>query len=231
MPAGRESSGNLGLADGEKPRHRRVEGNHERGLDFLAAIVATEGGAREERGPHMTKTIETTGGAGAVLARRDFFRAVGELLKGLLPADYAHARIRTNPVLMKVDFGNERVHYEVAPDTSRGHIEVALHFEDGPISTAAYLLWFDGQIVELKHHLGPNLELERWTASWGRLYELQPLPRLERQGAEQVARRLAAFIVTLQPSIDAARIPPERSALPATERGRWRGSSRGRRSG
>ena len=58
-------------------------------------------------------------------------------------------------------------------------IEVGLHFEDGPVSTAAYLAYFDAHIVERKHELGPELELERWTPSWGRIYELVPLTRLD----------------------------------------------------
>jgi len=162
------------------------------------------------------------------MARRDFFDETVERLRPLLPPDLAGFRPKVNPLLLKLDYGNERVHYEVAPDTSRGHLEVGLHFEDGPVSTAAYLAWFDRHIVELKHQLGADVELERWTASWGRFYELHPLGRLDGVVARRVATRLAAFVVALQPLVEAAGVAPERSAAAAEQRGPWRAWRRGR---
>ena len=156
------------------------------------------------------------------MSRRDFFDDMVERLRPRLPADLVGFRSKANPILLKLDFGNERVHYEVAPDGARGHIEVGLHFEDGPVSTAAYLAWFDRHIVELKHGLGAEVELERWTGSWGRLYELHPLGRLDAAEAERIATRLAAFIVALQPLVEAAAVAPERSAAATEQRGPWR---------
>jgi hypothetical protein len=103
-----------------------------------------------------------------------------------------------------------------------------LHFEDGPVSTAAYLAFFDARIVELKHELGPEVELERWTASWGHLYELTPLTRLDRDLVDQIVERLASFISVLQPMVVAAAIAPERAAAPSEPRGPWRKWRRGR---
>jgi len=162
------------------------------------------------------------------LSRRDFFDETVERLRPLLPTDLAGFRPKANPILLKLEFGNERVHYEVAPDGARARLEVGLHFEDGPVSTAAYLAWFGRHIVELKHELGAEVELERWTASWGRLYELHPLGRLDSAAAERTAGRLAAFIVALQPLVEAAGIAPERSAAPSEQRGPWRTWRRGR---
>ena len=161
------------------------------------------------------------------MSRRDFFAETIERLQPRLPDDLHGFRARPNPILLKLDYGNERVHYEVAPDGARGHIEIGLHFEDGPMSTTAYLAWFDRHIVELKHELGPTVELERWTASWGRLYELHPLARLDAEVAELAARRLAAFVTALQPLVEAAGIAPERSALATEPRGPWRAWRRG----
>ena len=124
--------------------------------------------------------------------------------------------------LLKVYYDNERVHYEVWTNSTAGTIELGLHFEDGPVSTAAYLAFFDARIVELKHELGPEVELERWTASWGHLYELTPLIRLDTDLVEQIVERLASFITVLQPMVGAAAIPPERAAAPNEPRGPWR---------
>ena len=163
------------------------------------------------------------------LTRRDFFDDVAARLRQELPEERRGFRHHRNPVLLKVHYGNERVHYEVAVNGTLGVLEIGLHFEDGPLSTAAYLAHFDGELVELKHALGPRVELERWTASWGHLYEIWPLPRLDAAAAKRVAARLAALIETLQPLVEAAGIEPERSALSpdAEPKGPWRAWRRG----
>ena len=165
----------------------------------------------------------------AGLTRHEFFADIAERLRVHLPDDLVAFRHRATMNLLKVYYGNERVHYEVWTNGQMGMIEVGLHFEDGPTSTAAYLAHFDGHIVELKHELGPQLELERWTASWGHLYELTPLTRLDDAGVERVARRLASLIAALQPLVEAANVPPERSAQTDPQpRGPWRKWRRGR---
>lgn len=163
--------------------------------------------------------------AGRGLTRRDFFEAVVARLRSELPEERGGFRHKANLMLLKVHYANERVHYEVWVDGERRAIELGLHFEDGPVSTASYLAWFDGLIVELKHELGAELELERWTASWGHLYEHWPLGTLTEALAARVAHRLARLIGTLQPLVEAAEIPPERAAAAAAEAGRrgpWR---------
>ena len=123
----------------------------------------------------------------AGLNRRDFFAAILADARANLPPELAGFRHRANSMLLKLDYGNDRVHYEVWTDGARGRVEIGLHFEDGPASTVAYLAFFDQRIVEIKHLLGPQIELERWTASWGHLFESEQLGRLDRRFAETVA--------------------------------------------
>jgi hypothetical protein len=165
----------------------------------------------------------STGRLSFSVATRDaFYRQVSSQLSSRLPDELAGFTARPMFNLMKVSYANERVHYEIAVDIHRKTIELALHFEDGPISTLAYLQYFDHHILELKHQLGHQIELERWTVSWGRIYELWPLEKLDHATADRVASRLAAYISLLQPMLDAAEIPPERSALPQQpHRDRW----------
>ncbi|MDQ3225013.1 MAG: hypothetical protein M3Q50_00080 [Chloroflexota bacterium] len=156
------------------------------------------------------------------LNRRDFFAAIVSEARSALPSELADFRHRANAMLLKIDYGNERIHFEVWTDGVRGRIEIGLHFEDGPASTLAYLAYFDTRIVEIKHHLGPHVELERWTASWGHLFESAPLGRLDRPLAKTIASRLASQIATLQPMIEEAGVPMgQREEQPAF-RGRWR---------
>jgi hypothetical protein len=161
------------------------------------------------------------------LNRRDFFAVIVADARANLPPELARFRHRANPMLLKLDYGNDRVHYEVWTDGARGRVEIGLHFEDGPASTMAYLAFFDQRIVEIKHLLGPQIELERWTTSWGHLFESERLDRLDRRFAEAVARRLAAQIAILQPMVEEAAIPPAQRDDTPGDRGPWRRRSKG----
>ena len=95
-----------------------------------------------------------------------------------------------------------------------------------PASTAAYLAFFDSRIVEIKHHLGVDVELERWTISWGHLFESIALGPLDRKLAQSVADRLAAYIALLQPLVVEANVPTERREESTEPRRRWRQRSK-----
>jgi hypothetical protein len=165
------------------------------------------------------------------LTRRDFFAEVVHRLHAELPNALADFHEKRNQNLLKVYYDNEKVHYEVWFINQQRLIEIGLHFEDGPVSTAAYLAYFDQFIVELKHELGPEIELERWTSSWGHVFELEPWMPLSERYAGQIGARLARYIAVLQPMVDAAGIEAERSAQPETSGRPWRHFRRGRRGG
>jgi hypothetical protein len=134
---------------------------------------------------------------------------------------------RRHSQILKLFQENERVHFEVWVDSARSQIELGLHFEDGPDSTAQYLAFFDARIVEIKHELGPQIELGRWTTSWGHLYERHEMAPFSKEKADQVGERLAHLINVLQPCVVEAGIAPE-IRDPATKgdfRLRWRGRS------
>jgi hypothetical protein len=142
----------------------------------------------------------------ATLTRRDFF---SELVAAVTPVcaarDERELSARQTMNLLKLHYGaNYRVHYEVWISAEKGHVELGLHFEDGPASTERLLRHFDACILELKHELGPTVELERWTQSWGHLFELHPLEPLSVAFAARLAERVARFIDVLQPLLDEA---------------------------
>jgi hypothetical protein len=163
----------------------------------------------------------------SVNARRLFFDQVIKQTRSAVGSDWADFQARPQSYLLKVYYENERVHFEVALDGIRDLIEVALHFEDGPVSSAAYLHFFDQRIVEIKHALGAELELERWTASWGRLYYMIPLSPFDAAKAKQTASLLARLIDSLQPLVVEANVPHERVTEQRT--GPWRTWRRSRR--
>lgn len=163
----------------------------------------------------------------SMAARNGFFQRVIAGARRSLPPELAQFQSKPGFDLVKLWFENERIHYEAAIDLHREHIEIALHFEDGPISTALYLRAFDAEIVEIKHELGSAVELERWTQSWGRVFELTPLTALDGPVGDAAGKRMAAFITELQPIVSRVNAPPERSAQPKThEPYRWGGKGR-----
>lgn len=138
------------------------------------------------------------------LNRRDFFHDVVEQVRARLPGDLGAFQATATRNLVKLYYGHPRLHYEVWANARDNHIEIGLHFEEGPESTERLIAYFDRHIIEIKHELGQQVELERWTASWGHIYELIPYQPLTDALAGDVAARLARMIAVLQPLLDEA---------------------------
>ena len=145
-----------------------------------------------------------------VTARKRFFDQIIRHNRKVLPAEYQRFTNSGSFNLMKVWFDYQRVHYEVVIDQQISRLEIGLHFEDGPASTMAYLAILDSRILEIKERLGHQAELERWTQSWGRIYELHPLGDLTDGVSSMCAERLAAYISVLQPIIETSGVRHER---------------------
>lgn len=143
--------------------------------------------------------------ASPTLKRREFMDAVRDACLAALPEERRVFHSRRTMNLLKIHYNeNFRIHYELMIVAERGLIELGLHFEDGPESTARLLEFFDRAVIEIKHELGQQVELERWTKSWGHLFEVHRLEPLTRDLAGSLGRRLAQMIVTLQPLLDEA---------------------------
>lgn len=140
--------------------------------------------------------------------RTAFFADIAGFLRATLPPELRDFQLRQTPFLMKLYYQNERVHFEVWVDSLRQQIEIGLDFEDGEESTAAYLAFFDQRIVEIKAQMGPTVELERWTRTWGHFVEVYPIDPLTRERALMVAERMATYIAVLQPLVEEASIAP-----------------------
>ncbi len=148
-----------------------------------------------------------------VHARKAFFAGIVRELQASLPSQYQGFRHRGDFNLMKVWFDHYRIHYEVVIDQQIDRIEIGLHFEDGPASTLGFLALLDARILEIKDLLGPEVELERWTQSWARIYELRPLRDLNEVVTGPCGKRLTEFITLLQPIVDASGIRLERPGV------------------
>ncbi len=133
------------------------------------------------------------------LTRRDFFHDVAEAVRPLLPVPLQGFQSYTTRDLLKLSYGHSRIHYEVWANARDRHIEVGLHFEDGPDSTERLLRFLNAHILEIKHDLGFEFELERWTNSWGHLFRLLPYQPLDDDLTREISLMLVRLISVLQP--------------------------------
>lgn len=148
--------------------------------------------------------------------RAAFFDDVIRRLRSELPLELRDFEIRRFSYLVKLYYQNERVHFEVWVDNIRSQIEIGLDFEDGADSTSAYLAFFDRHIVEIKGKTGYELELERWTKTWGHFVEVYPIEPFIPERAQMVAGRMIVIMSVLQPLIEEADIGiAARSATPS----------------
>lgn len=161
-----------------------------------------DGGDERENRTGVRELAAQRKTAGA-LTRREFFGDLADATRRQLPLDRQSFEMRQTMNLLKVHYGaNYRIHYEVWINAEKQQIEIGLHFEDGPASTERLLAHFDLSILEIKHELGTQVELERWTRSWGHLFELHAVEPLTPALAERLAGRLVRFIDVLQPLLD-----------------------------
>jgi hypothetical protein len=160
------------------------------------------------------------------MKRREFFEDLTNAVRAGLSGEMQAFHSRHTMNLLKIHYGaNYRIHYEAWINTDTGLVELGLHFEDGPESTSRLLEHFDRHIVEIKHELGIHCELERWTKSWGHIYETHPIQPLTDAFADELAARLVRMIVVLQPLLDdayTAGLAPL-TPRPSTFRQRFRG--------
>jgi hypothetical protein len=139
--------------------------------------------------------------SGRRLAAAQFFQALPPSLREELPANLRRFEARRQAGVIKFHYGHPETHYEAWHHSGIGRIEVGLHFEGVRDLNAAALEFFRRRMVEVKGSL-PRAELEPWDRGWTRLYETFPTPDLDGDAVDESARRLSAYIVTLQPLLD-----------------------------
>ena len=106
--------------------------------------------------------------------------------------------------LLKLHYGRPDFHFEAWHHTGGGRLEIALHFEGTATDNQAAFAFFRDHVIELKAQL-PLAELEPWDRGWCRLYETLPAALLDDHVLASAVDRMSAYVVTLQPMLDAMR--------------------------
>jgi hypothetical protein len=131
---------------------------------------------------------------------RDFLELVYDRLPQHLPQPLREHSWRIRFSLLQVYFTKPQVHYEVWVQRKTGRIEIGLHFEGEREENERWAQALARRAIEIQAGLGPDVELEEWTASWTRLHETRPFQRdLSEPLAAEVAARLGQYISLLEP--------------------------------
>jgi hypothetical protein len=131
---------------------------------------------------------------------RDFLTLVYDALASALPPQYADHTWRIRWSLLQLYYARAAVHYEVWVQTKHRRIEIGLHFEGEREESYGWAQALAPRAMEIQAQLGPEVELEEWTASWTRLHETRSFQgALNEHLAQDVGKRLAQFITVLEP--------------------------------
>ena len=104
--------------------------------------------------------------------------------------------------LVKLSYGNPRLHYEVWVRGQERLVEVGLHLEADKATNDALRAYFASRAIEIHAELGPRVEVEQWTNSWSRVHEVVPYTTLDAELVDHLAKKLARMIAVLQPMLD-----------------------------
>ncbi len=104
--------------------------------------------------------------------------------------------------LVKLSYGNPRLHYEVWVRGQERLVEVGLHLEADKATNDALRAYFASRAIEIHAELGPRVEVEQWTNSWSRVHEVVPYTTLDAELVDHLAKKLARMISVLQLMLD-----------------------------
>ncbi len=119
--------------------------------------------------------------------------------------------------ILQFHYGDPNGHFEMQPQVARGQVEVGLHFEGLAENNEAWAMRIAQLAAPIRGTLGPDWELEEWTASWRRLHRVFPFQKLTRTLAAEVASEFALLLTTLQQLVaeGVAELGPSRPASTA----------------
>ena len=137
-----------------------------------------------------------------VTKTREFLGEVVELARMQLPPELREVQV-IGPVasLVKLHYGDPKVHYEVWVRRRAASVEVGLHFE-GPTETNSwYLEQLSDSHSDVIASLGAEVQPEQWTASWTRVHQELPLTSLDEDMLMVVSGRLSQMVRVLEPLV------------------------------
>jgi len=132
------------------------------------------------------------------LKAREFLFATEDMALAGLPKSFPQPERRVMWTILQFHYGDPSVHFELQPQVSRGRVELGLHFEGLLENNERWAQRVADNAVPIAGALGPDWELEEWTASWRRLHRVYSFGKLTRGLASDVAADFTLLMMTLQ---------------------------------
>lgn len=132
---------------------------------------------------------------------REWLFYTEDLMLAALPDAVPRFQRRVMWTILQFYQQDPRIHFELQPSPSRGLVEVGLHFEGTAEENEVWAARVAAHSCELQAALGPEWELEEWTASWRRLHRVYRFEHLEGQLGRDIAAEWARAITLLWPFV------------------------------
>ena len=98
--------------------------------------------------------------------------------------------------------GSPAVHYEIWVQRKTARLEIGLHFEGERDANYAAAEALAIRAPDIQARIGPDYELEEWTAQWTRLHRSFAAPSLTPQLADDAAGHAVALMRGMEPILD-----------------------------
>lgn len=129
---------------------------------------------------------------------RALLGGVPRAVRALVGSDLRACTSTTGFGLIKIHYGNPKLHYEANHQARSQTIEVGLHFEADRFTNVRLLGAFRVHEKKIRRAL-PGARLEDWDKGWARIWEPIAYEELDAELQRAIAERMARYIKVLEP--------------------------------
>lgn len=126
--------------------------------------------------------------------------AVPRAVRGIVGSELGVLTANTGFGLIKLHYGNPKLHYEANHQARSRTVEIGLHFEADRFTNARLIGAFRVHQKKIQRAL-KNARLEEWDKGWTRIWEPIAYEDLDAELRREVAERLARYIKVLEPML------------------------------
>lgn len=131
---------------------------------------------------------------------RALLNGLPKAVRALVGSDLRACTSTTGFGLIKIHYGNPKLHYEANHQPRSQTIEIGLHFEADRFTNARLLGAFRVHQKKIERALR-SARLEDWDKGWARIWEPIAYEQLDAKLQSHIAERLARYIRVLEPML------------------------------
>ena len=137
---------------------------------------------------------------------KEFLTEAAELVRAQLPPSLGAPGV-SGPVgsLIKIHYGDPKVHYEMWVRKRMGVLETGLHFEGAAEENSRCLEAMRSEYADLVSSLGPEVRAEEWDKSWTRVHRTFEFDSLDEDLLIVVAGSVSQMVRVLEPAVRSIR--------------------------